>query len=592
MVSYKNFLSISVIMIILLFMFQFLQVFVEHENEYNINEQVEYSDVPENIILDGPTEREKIVYVGDKESAIAKVVSQWCTYTKREYISSARIPEETELKKLTEKVPELFLLDAGYVDFEKETSLIEDITLQGIPVVFCNLPDISVIEENEKLRELLGISEIISENTAVEGLQVYSGFFLGGELILKAEKEEDLEKQDLKLNMPWFSMDAGTKVYMVGMLDEEQAPREEFPACLWRNHVENSFVFAVNGDYMSTLTGIGILDAFVHELRDYTLYPVVNAESVIVTNYPSFARENEERIFELYSRDTKSFERDIVWPGIVALAEKRNLKLTFMLTPQFDYLDEIEPDEADYVFYLQQMKEIDGEAGMSLANWKQVPITEKISRDKAFFDLIENQYKYASCYMEDASSEELEQVVGQNPALQGIRTIAYQQGTKYPLLAFYNEGVTLQGITGDAKQYTFSQELQYRSLETALGYSNFMLDAERVLWPELKEDQWENYSDEVFSNISIYWKQNRKFDNTTLLESDKRLRSFLNLQYSQIRDGNTIYMKLKNHGEQSWFLLRTHGESVVAVKGADYQMLEDDIYLLQIYSENVEIQLE
>ena len=194
--------------------------------------------------------------------------------------------------------------------------------------------------------------------------------------------------------------------------------------------------------------------------------------------------------------------------------------------------------------------------------------------------------------MEDASSEELEQVVGQNPALQGIRTIAYQQGTKYPLLAFYNAGVTLQGITGDAKQYTFSQELQYRSLETALGYSNFMLDAERVLWPELKEDQWENYSDEVFSNISIYWKQNRKFDNTTLLESDKRLRSFLNLQYSQIRDGNTIYMKLKNHGEQSWFLLRTHGESVVAVKGADYQMLEDDIYLLQIYSENVEIQLE
>lgn len=592
MVSYKNFLSISVIMIILLFMFQFLQVFVEHENEYNINEQVEYSDVPENIILDGPTEREKIVYVGDKESAIAKVVSQWCTYTKREYISSVRIPEETELKKLTEKVPELFLLDAGHVDFEKETSLIEDITLQGIPVVFCNLPDISVIEKNEKLRELLGISEIISENTAVEGLQVYSGFFLGGELILKAEKEEDLEKQDLKLNMPWFSMDAGTKVYMVGMLDEEQVPREEFPACLWRNHVENSFVFAVNGDYMSTLTGIGILDAFVHELRDYTLYPVVNAESVIVTNYPSFARENEDRIFELYSRDTKSFERDIVWPGIVALAEKRNLKLTFMLTPQFDYLDEIEPDEADYVFYLQQMKEIDGEAGMSLANWKQVPITEKISRDKAFFDLIENQYKYASCYMEDASSEELEQVVGQNPALQGIRTIAYQQGTKYPLLAFYNAGVTLQGITGDAKQYTFSQELQYRSLETALGYSNFMLDAERVLWPELKEDQWENYSDEVFSNISIYWKQNRKFDNTTLLESDKRLRSFLNLQYSQIRDGNTIYMKLKNHGEQSWFLLRTHGESVVAVKGADYQMLEDDIYLLQIYSENVEIQLE
>lgn len=592
MVSYKNFLSISVIMIILLFMFQFLQVFVEHENEYNINEQVEYSDVPENIMLDGLTEREKIVYVGDKESAIAKVVSQWCTYTKREYISSARIPNATELKELTEKVPELLLLDAEHVDFEKETSLIEDITLQGIPVVFCNLPDVSVIEKNEKLCQLLGISEIVSENTTVEGLQVYSGFFLGGELILKAEKEEDFKKQDLELNMPWFSMDAGTKVYMVGMLDEAQVLREEFPPGLWRNHVENSFVFAVNGDYMSTLTGIGILDAFVHELRDYTLYPVVNAESIIVTNYPSFARENEHRIYELYSRDTKSFERDIVWPGIVALAEKRNLKLTFMLTPQFDYLDGIEPDEVDYVFYLQQMKEIDGEAGMSLSNWKQVPITEKISRDRVFFDLIENQYKYASCYMEEASSEELEQVVGQNPALQGIRTIAYQQGTKYPLLAFYNAGVTLQGITGEAKQYTFSQELQYRSLETALGYSNLIMDIEPVLWPISKEEQWENYSDEVFSNISIYWKHDRKFDNTTLLESDKRLRSFLNLQYSQIRDGNTIYMKLKNHGEQSWFLLRTHGESVVAVKGADYQMLEDDIYLLQIYSENVEIQLE
>ena len=36
----------------------------------------------------------------------------------------------------------------------------------------------------------------------------------------------------------------------------------------------------VNGDYLTDIEGLGILDGFLYEMQEFTVYPVVNAQNI------------------------------------------------------------------------------------------------------------------------------------------------------------------------------------------------------------------------------------------------------------------------------------------------------------------------
>lgn len=88
----------------------------------------------------------------------------------------------------------------------------QDSVDEGIHVVFANLPEVSVIRKNQKLRELLGIAEVKEDSTTVTGLDLYDNLMLGGENIYRAENKEEENRQDLKLTFPWFKLGDGTKL--------------------------------------------------------------------------------------------------------------------------------------------------------------------------------------------------------------------------------------------------------------------------------------------------------------------------------------------------------------------------------------------
>lgn len=62
-------------------------------------------------------------------------------------------------------------------------------------------------------------------------------------------------------------------------------------------------------------------------------------------------------------------------------------------------------------------------------------------------------------------------------------------------------------------------------------------------------------------------------------ESDKRVRNFLNLSYTDTREDDTITLTKKDVDE-AWFVLRTHGEDIAKVEGASYEKIENDAYLI------------
>ena len=595
MVSRRNFFSIFIMMAVMFFMFQFYQLAREGQSGYDVNIHIS-EDTLSGSARWQASESDKttdlVVLFTQSGSSVEVVVSQWCVYTKRVLLVYDEV-EEYVISK--ERLPEVVLVDSEAVSLLDEMSFFEEITDLGITLVFCNLPSPQVISSAGDLQKLLGIQSVRQNSVEVEGIHLLKGFLLGGESFYRAETEKEEKLQDLELNVPWYIASGGTRTYMVGMLDElledEEAKNEYFPGLIWRNGYNNSSVFVVNGSYMESMMGIGILDAMMYEASSYVIYPVVNAQNITVANFPDFAGENDEKMKELYSRDTQGVLQNICWPTLTGMALRSQYRMTCLMTTQYDYMDSKEAFAGTLSFYLQQFREANAEAGISLIYADNADLAVKLERDEAFYSSLEEDYAYGAVYAEEKDLRLLESALSNWSYLENVRTVAIQAQELVPIVSYYNDDLTLQRITAVASVHKYSDNLRLKCYETALGYSNVMVDMHNILWPESEDDRWENASEGMVSNLDTYWKPFSRFQNTTLSESDARIRNFLNLDYQYDREGDTIWLELSNVDE-GWFMLRTHGERIADIDGGEYQEVEKDAYLIHAQQISVEITLE
>ena len=600
MVSRRNFFSIFIMMAVMFFMFQFYQIAREGQSGYDVNIHIseealsgkERWQPAEDWDRELTETTDFVVLFAQSDSAIENVVSQWCVYTKRAMLVYDEVGKYVISQ---ERLPEVVLVDSETVNLPDEMPFFEEITDLGITLIFCNLPSPQVIRRADDLQKLLGIQSVRQNSVEVEGIHLFQGFFLGGESFYKAETEKAEKLQDLELNMPWYIAAGGTKTYMVGMLDElledEEAKNEYFPGLIWRNGYRNSSVFVVNGSYMETMMGIGILDAMMYEAESYVIYPVVNAQNITVANFPGFAGENDAKMKELYSRDAQGVMQNICWPALTGMAMRSQYRMTCLMTAQYDYMDGIEPSADKLPFYLQQFREANAEAGISLTYADNTDLAIKLERDEVFYSSLEEGYVYGAVFVEEKDIGLLESAVSSQSFLGNVRTMTSQTQEHVPIVSYYNDDLTLQRITAVASVHKYSDNMKLKCYETALGYSNVLVDIHNILWPESEDDRWENASEDMVSNLDTYWKPFSGFQNTTLSESDARIRNFLNLDFQDDREGDIIRLQVSNVDE-GWFLLRTHGERIAEIDGGEYQKVETDAYLIHAQQPNVEISLE
>lgn len=600
MISFRKYLSILTMMAVLLFMFMFTQVAKETISNYATNTFAEKEAVSGSArwrplsagegsavpLEDG----QFILFLGSLDSGVGRIVSQWCLYTKRELAVCERLED---FLPETQGRPEMILLDSAAVDYRRDTGRLADLAEEGMHMVFCNLPDVSVIRAQRQLRELLGIQYVRADLVEVEGIHLFEDFFLGGSYMYRVSREEDRKRQDLQLEIPWYVTLTGTKTYMVGMLDEmlenDTAKNENVPGIIWRNSYGDAKIFAVNGGYMSDMTGIGILSAMAYELAPYDVYPVLNAQNLLMIDYPGFAEENAEELQRIYSRTPRAVQQDIIWPTLMSVLRRGEWKLTAFIAPQYDYRDDIEPDGENLTFYLQQFREAGAEAGVSLQHGESADLPEKISRDEAFYRSTGYDYAYSAAYADPLEFREV--TIEAAAFTAGIRTVACEYNPETPLVFYYDDRITGQSIIGDARTHTYSENLRLRSLETALGYSNVKIDVHEVMWPQSDETHWEKLYEEVSSNLDTWWRPFTVFDRTTLTESDGRLRTLMNLDYAHHREGDWVSLEVEGTEEDSWFILRTHGEEIAGIQGAEYQTIERDAYLLHVLGDRAEVRL-
>lgn len=610
MVSRRNFLTITIMILILFFMFQFTGVMKNQLNEYGVNEydqstytqlnaeSVFSNEVPANALAD-------VFYIGIASGDVAKVVSSWCEYSKRSLQMYATL-------SACDNVPEnqLIILDGRTtVRTDADITILQEWIDKGVNIIFARMPDISVIQRSNQLQQILGIDHILSTDVTLNGMHLFSGFFLGGERIYEAQTKEDEKRQDLDHDIPWYVTGAGTKTYLVGTLTDEmfdatvpQSLLDQYtnmeelsaknillPAVIWRYGTINSKVFCVNDDFLMDELNLGILSAITAQITNYDIYPVVNAQNLVAADMPAFSSENEEKMQELYAQSASAVYREIIWTSLVALQETTDAKLTCMVTPQFDYDDAQEPDGSAVTYYLKQLKEQNGELGWSATNQSNLSVADKLAIDKTFWKNYGADYKIASAYLRDGSQKSAAALALKD---EDVRTLVVaDEDTTSPIISYATDNITQQKVTSAGITHTFSDDLKLRSMETALGYSNITLDLLSVTYPKTKQDSWEKMLRKLSPNLTTFWKPFEAFAHTTLSESDQRIRRFLAIDYEQERQGDNIAVMVKNFDQQAWFVLRLNGETVKSVKGGSSTKIEDGAYLICAEKDKITIKV-
>lgn len=609
MVSRRNYLTIAMMFVILLFMFQFTGVMKEQLSEYESNEYADDTTTSfqrSDAFLAEQTSADacEVIYVGEAGGAEESVVKTWCSYRKRTFFCSSSL---ALLDSLQDDALQVLVVDGSKVTSEEEVAVLRREAQMGVTVIFATLPQSSVIREYRDLRELLGIRAVIADEIPLAGMHLFSGFLLGGEEIYEVTELGEEERQDMNPSVPWYATGTGTKTYMVGTLsdetieqtvdneiraqyagmEEEAAKNSLLPAILWRNSVDTAKIFCVNGDYLADISAVGILDAMMGETYDYDIYPVINAQNLVIADLPAFVSENEEEMQKRYSQSAQAVYQEIVWPSLTSIASRTGAKMTCMMTPQFTYTDEEEPDGENVTYYLKRLKEEHAEAGLSADSMEGIPLSEKIKQDQTFWQTYALSYRFLSLYADGVKS------IGEESALPAeIRTVALGSGASGQAVGYLNENVTLQPSTSSGIRHTFLDDFKVKCMETALGYSNITLDLYSVTYPEGDEDSWEKMSKKIAANLGTYWKAYEAFDATTLTESDVRIRRFLALDYKQQRAGNVITLSLEHREDAAWFLLRLHGEKVTEVAGGSFEEIEDGVYLILAEEDEVSVEVQ
>ena len=599
MVSRRKFFSIAIMMFVLLFLFQFSMVLRDRQNTYDVNsnlapKQNDGKNVWKNEELDpasvGTTNRRYVLFVGDSSSDMAEAVSRWCTYAKWD-ISKCSSMEK--FKENDKNLPGMLILESEKYALDDNLKKIEELEQKGVIIVFGCLEDPKNIEKNQELQDFLGIYKIVSKKTELTGAKLFEGLLLGGEVIYETPEDKDeRDRQDLQLNVPWYQVGSGTKTYMVGLLDQSKqkvtVENEELPTLIWRNGIRNGSIFCVVGDYMKDSTALGLLDGMVAEASSYYIYPVVNAQNLSMINFPVFADENNEQMMELYSQSITGMARDIMWPSLISIVEKGGLKMSCFMQPQTNYEDGIEPTSKDLVFYLKQMKEQNAEAGLFLQYKNAESLRDKLNQDAEFFRKADSSYKYGAAYTEEKDLDTVKALMN-TELMKNVSTLVCEYTEDEPVISYCTDSVTLQSVTSDGMNYTYSDDIRMRSVQSSLGYTNVMLNMQKIFWPERKKDRWQIMQKRFSSNLLTYWKKFTGFDSTTLSESNTRTRTFLNLDFSETRTDDEIILKTSESG--SWFILRTHGEEIEEIEGGTQKKLEDNVYLIQAQDTTVKIQV-
>lgn len=607
MVSIRNYFTILILIIIVFVMFMFAGISSNLLSDTSTNiqagdrssiglnntitaESLNMAAVNSGFIESGrdvlePDRKLKIlVFSTGSEDMISQKLIQWCVYNKYRYKVYNVLPDIEELKEFDV----VLFGDCELTDGDIIQTLYDLADMDKI-MIFTKLPAYRDITADKKLAAFFGIKAGVATNVTADGLKIFSGFMISKERVYqKGDYFGQLD--DTEIEIPYYSLSPGYEVYSVGIFnnqDELAIEDKDLPPLLWRTTTRKSSVYVVNSELFRGITLLGVLTGFMAHQSQYYVYPIINAQTISLINYPYFSEGNNTVMQQLYSRTSEAVARDLLWPNIIQILKNYGGSYNFFAAPKLDYQDE-SGSKSDYLkFYLREIGKLPGNMGLSLGQVTDVKLNDVINQTEMFFQRYLPAYDFTALFMENYHYGEIEPVLNR-AFFKNISLIMsdYKEGEN--LFDFINNNVLSVKFNLDGYRHETMDDLQMISIENALGMCNMRVDFGRVFYPQSSSDEWNNLSLK-WSKGDTYFKEFSMLDMVSVYEMENRIRRFLSLDYNCDYNQNYIRILIDGFEEEAFFILNSNNKKIDYVENGSAVEISNNTYLIKAKDAEVRI---
>lgn len=573
MIKKENYIISILIMVVTLIMFQSLGIATsifqnEDVNAYANRTSLTSQSAAKEFAVDT---MEEVAILDSSHTWI----NDWSIYHKKTY------QEYTQVSSLAQTQASLMIINPDDIDLADYALLYNKLN-EGKVIVFTKLPDTRLLQD-EMVQKVLGIKAYHGLKE-IEFIKVYDGFFIG---------DETHYQEDVKLMIPYVSLESGYKVFMDGYLEgqTDEIKNEEMPPLLWRSYVNEGFVYVMNNDFMEDPSlGMGFLTGIRNDYQPYSLYPIVNAKSTVLVNFPMISNENEEALMQRYSRSSISLMRDVVYPQLISILNLIECKGTFLFSSRLDYDIQKPIDEETLTFYMQHLNREGAEFGLSGIQISSITLDEKLRQDLDVFQKLYPNYKFAVFAADQEEDETLRQLMSQS-ATNALKTFFVSEDSRDKLFDYLNEdGLYIQS-NWNMSEYSYMNDLKMKSLFTSLGMINMTVDMKNLIYPQSDADDWTVLSKDMSRYAQTYLRPYRAFESTLLSEADARIRRFMAMDFNQTRDEDVIHIAIDNFEEEAYFILNLHDEEIVSCQNGEFKKIDEGVYLLHAQTAKMSVTL-
>lgn len=389
---------------------------------------------------------------------------------------------------------------------------------KGIHIIYTQMPKAEAIRENG-LDDLFGIYKM-NGTAKQKGMRFLEKVFVGG----------NLELNNISYSMEDVDLFPTCKVYAYALKENEEETEqrnEELPPIIWRNTVNNSKVFVVNGTFFEEKEGYGILTSILAQIYGDYLYPIANSSVMIYESLPYDGVSDEELMKKLYSRNSQRFQTDIMLPDIISLCKRTDIIPTFYTSA------DSEMSEMDYI-------------------------------ERSIIDL-----EGELIYKKDA---------GINPVeISGRKGRIWEEYPDIPVTA-----------TGYKKND--EDLIRLYSIASAFGFIAHKFDVFDIVNPKSEKNNWVTVEKDYEKYISYYKEDFEKLEAMTAKNASIRYMEYRLLKPQITYGESRIDVKIEQMAEKASFILRTE-KTIDEVVDCKYTKLSDNVYLIETKKDSMSILL-
>lgn len=364
------------------------------------------------------------------------------------------------------------------------------------------------------------------------------------------------------------------------------------PDLLWRNVHKKGQIYVVNGSFLETHNGIGIISAIFAQMYEDFIYPVINAKAVLVNNAPYLSYENDDEIQKRYARNSQRFFMDIVLPDIIALSMTSGNVPTFygVTSLNENATSEDKLNTSVLPIVNSELKRIGAEMGISDYDIKKLQNGKKLIDTINLYKKELGDYKCRSLYVNKVDKTVNNFMISEVNDIMEIGSLvsSWDSGTSFS----YNKN-NIVNIPAVTEGFSYGDEdlFKLHSIATALGVVTHSIDINEMVYPQKNDEDWSNSFKDLASAVMTYWDGYKSLDSLNISSTENRVSRFLDSKPHITKSENSISISIDGFDEEAYFMLRTK-KKVMGIDHGKVTEIQEGAYLIYADQANVKITLD